>query len=89
MATFYIAQTKASGNLISSTTAQDLGLISVHIKVSGTKDNKLGTVLNKHEQLFHGLGKLKGEKVKLNIDKDQTPIKYNHSDGFRITFVRK
>lgn len=58
-------------NIIPSTTAQDLRL-RIN-KGSGSKDNKLDTVLKKHEQLFHRLGKLKGEKVKLNVNKkDQT-----------------
>ena len=39
--------------------------------MSEIKDNKLDKILSK--QVFHGLWKLKGEKVKLNIDKDQTP----------------
>ena len=32
MATFYIANTLNSGNLISATTAQELGLVSLHLK---------------------------------------------------------
>ena len=37
--TFYITKTTDSGNLISSETAQELGLISLHVhKVSATKD---------------------------------------------------
>ena len=31
------------------------------------------TILHKHAKVFHDLGKLKGDKVKLNIDKDHTP----------------
>ena len=72
--TFYVTKTIDSGNLISSETAQELGLISLHLhKVSTTKDNKLDAILHKHAKVFHGLGKLKGDKVKLNIDKDHTP----------------
>ena len=74
VATFYITKTTDSGNLISSETAQELGLISLHLhKVSSTKDNKLDAILNKHANVFNGLGKLKGDKIKLNIDKDHTP----------------
>ncbi len=36
VATFYVTKTTTSGNLISATTAQDLGLISIHLhKISG------------------------------------------------------
>ena len=49
VATFYVAKTTDSGNLISLTTAQELGLISLHLnKVSMTKDRKLGKILDKH-----------------------------------------
>jgi aspartate/methionine/tyrosine aminotransferase len=41
--------------------------------ISNTNDKKLDTILNKHANVFQGLGKLKSEKVKLNIDKHQTP----------------
>ncbi len=75
VATFYVTKTTtSSGNLISATTAQDLGLISKHLNtISNTNDKKLDTILNKHANVFQGLGKLKSEKVKLNIDKHQTP----------------
>ena len=40
VATFYVASNPNSGNLISSTTAQDLGLISLHVnKVSATSND--------------------------------------------------
>ena len=74
VATFYVTKTTDSGNLISSQTAQELGLISLHLhKVSSTNDNKLDRILNKHANVFNGLGKLKGDKIKLNIDKEHTP----------------
>ena len=73
-ATFYVTKTTDSGNLISSQTAQELGLISLHLhKVSSTNDNKLDGILNKHANVFNGLGKLKDDKIKLNIDKEHTP----------------
>jgi uncharacterized protein (DUF2249 family) len=75
VATFYVTKTTDSSNLISSETAQELGLISLHLnKVSTTKDNKLDAILRKHATVFNGLGRLlKGDKMKLNIDKDHTP----------------
>ncbi len=57
-ATFYVVNTLDSGNLISSATAQDLCLISLHInKLSTTKDKKLDKILSKHCNLFHWSGK--------------------------------
>ncbi|CAB4006435.1 Retrovirus-related Pol poly from transposon [Paramuricea clavata] len=74
VATFYVAKTTDSGNLISLTTAQELGLTSLYLnKVSMTKDKKLGKILDKHAKVFSDLGKLKGEKVELNIDKEHAP----------------
>jgi hypothetical protein len=74
VATFYVAQTSNSGNLISATTAQDLGLISLHVnKLTESKDAKIDEILSKHAKVFSGLGKLKGEQVKLNIDQHQPP----------------
>ena len=66
VATFYVAKTADGGDLISVTTAQDLGLVSLYLnKLSETNDKKLDSIINKE--------KLKGETVKLNIDKNQTP----------------
>ena len=73
VATFYVAKTTNSGNLISATTAQELGLISLHLNKVSTKNNNVDKILNKHSTLFNGLGKLKGEKVKLNINKEHPP----------------
>jgi hypothetical protein len=74
VATFYVTQTSNSGNFLSATTAQELGLVSLHLsKLSDTQDHQLDCILNKHAKVFHGLGKLKGDKVKLNINKDHPP----------------
>ena len=60
--------------MISSATAQDLGLITLHVnKINITKDSKLDAILSKHERVFQGMGKLKGETVKLNIDRQHEP----------------
>jgi hypothetical protein len=75
VATFYVASKEDSGNLISSSTAQELGLISIHVhSVSpSTCDQKIDQILHRHAKVFHGLGKLKGEQVKLNIDTSYPP----------------
>ena len=70
VATFYVTKTTTSGNLISATTARDLGLISLHL--NKICDKKLDAIMNKHAKVFQGLGKLKIDKAKLNIDKHQT-----------------
>ena len=51
--TFYAVKTPGSGNFIPSTTAQDLGSISLHInKLSNTKDKKLNKILTKHATIW-------------------------------------
>ena len=42
-------------------------------KLSDKNDPKLDSILKKHAIVFEGLGKLKTDKVKLNIDQRQTP----------------
>ena len=86
VATFYVVKTLDSGNLISSATAQDLGLISLHInKLSTTNDKNLDKILSKHATVFKGLGKPNDVKVQLNIDQDQTPkIQPNRRIPFHI-----
>ncbi len=75
VATFYVANKPDSGNLISASTAQELGLISLHVhSVSpSTGDKKIDQILHQHANVFHGLGKLKGEQIKLNIDASYPP----------------
>ena len=79
---FYVVNEYDSACLLSSQTAQELGLISLHLnKIKSTpnivnetiKDAKLSQPLSKHKEVFTGLGKLKGHMVKLNIDKEITP----------------
>ena len=65
-------------NLLSSTTSQELGLISLALATSrtGVTDN-----------IFQGFGKIDGVKIKLHIDKDVTPITQTHR---RVPFhIRK
>ena len=73
VATFYVVQGQNSGNLLSLSTAQDLGLVTLHINPVSTKDAALDSIIGKHQSVFHGLGKLKGTTVKLDIDKSITP----------------
>ena len=73
VATFYVAKGKNCGNLLSLSTAQDLGLVSLNIDKLTSKDAALENILQKNSKVFSGLGKLKGGKIKLDIDKTQTP----------------
>ena len=63
--------------ILSSDTAQELNLISFHVNkvafAKEVKDTKLKEILDKHAKVFEGLGKLKGHKVQLHIDKGVTP----------------
>ena len=79
---FYVVNEYDSGCLLSSQTAQELSLISIHLnKIKSApnivgktiKDPKLSKLLSKHKEVFNSLGKLKDHKVKLNIYKEITP----------------
>ena len=73
VATFYVAKAANCGNLLSLSTAQELGLISLYLDKLTSKDAALENILQKHSKSFSDLGKLKGEKVKLDIDKTKIP----------------
>ena len=74
VATFHVAEKPDSGNLISANTAQELGLITLHVKnVVSSKKRNLDSILNKHSKVFTGLGKLKKHQITLNIDETVTP----------------
>ena len=78
VATFYVTEDNG-GCLLSSSTAQDLGLISFHInkvdhKESPVKDKGIAGTLNKFLAVFKHLGKLKGKQVELVIGSEVKPI---------------
>ena len=73
VATFYVAKGESCGNLLSLNTAQELGLVSIHVDKLTTKDRTLETILQKNNEVFSGLGKLNGEKIKLDIDQTKIP----------------
>ena len=83
IATFYVVNNNTSGNLISADTAQELGLVTLHLnKISTptqsstlvTNDDNLNKRIAKHSSVFQGLGKLKDSAVKLNIDENIVPV---------------
>ena len=73
VATFYVTKAENCGNLLSLTTAQELGLISLHIDKLTSKDPAIENIVQKNSKVFSGLGKLKGQKIKLDIDETKTP----------------
>ena len=73
VATFYVTKAENCGNLLSLTTAQELGLISLHIDKLTSEDAAIENIVQKNSEVFSGLGKLKGEKIKLDIDETKTP----------------
>ena len=82
-ATFYVAKGKNCGNLLSLSTAQELGLVSLHGDKLMLKDGPLENILQKNAKVC--LGKLKGEKIKLTIDKTQIP-KAQQGDKTQIPY---
>ena len=83
-AEFYVVRknAKAGGSLICYKTAQELGLIKVVSQVQNTD-----SPVNKYQDVFSGVGKMKNYQVKLHIDKTVKPVAQAHR---RIPFhVRK
>ena len=59
VATFYVVKGEYNGNLPSLSTAQDLGLISLHLNKISVNDTGVDEILARHAKVFEGLGKLK------------------------------
>ena len=68
VAEFYVV-TGRSGSLINAETAEVLGLIKF-TKTIMTKNS----IISQYPEVFNGIGKMKGEKVKLHIDKNVDPV---------------
>ena len=87
VATFFVVDKENSGNLLSANTAQQFGVISLHLnKISESSSNasphtnnrKLNQILEKFEKVLNGLGKLKGHQITVNIDDSVTPVAEPH-----------
>jgi len=76
-ATFYVVKPSPgnnnTSNLISLQTAQELGLVSLHINKITTGDTAFGNTVNKHDKVFNGLGCLKADPIKLSINEQHPP----------------
>ncbi len=86
VATVYVTEDNG-GCLLSGNTAEELGLISLHLnvvhipqqpqgdaKVAEIKDNGVQKIVRGHTNIFNGLGKLKNRKVELIVDKSIKPV---------------
>ena len=69
--TFFVVKSKTGGNLISSVTAQNLGL--VHFAFSCQS-----SIPDSYPDLYEGIGKMKGQKVTLYVDKEVKPVCQPH-----------
>lgn len=73
VAEIFVIKSKNSVCLLSLTTAQELGLVTLNLDtLSVSKDNKnidsgIKEILDNYSNVFNGLGMLKDYKVQLNI----------------------
>ena len=83
LATIYVTQEKG-GCLMSYGTAEELGLITLHldsVKVKKAEKQKLEVkdvhvhnIVNNHKEVFTGLGKCKDKQIELVIDESIKPV---------------
>ena len=73
VATFFVVKGKNCGNLLSLNTAQELGLVSLHLNKLTSKDAALDHILQQNSAVFTGLGKLNSAQIKLDIDETKIP----------------
>ena len=79
--TFYVMHEKDIGCLLSGSTAQELGVVKFNLNtiadktgsLVNTKDHVVQRIIQEYKEVFTGLGKLKNNAVKLNIDKEAIP----------------
>ena len=83
-ATFFVLNEAQTGCLLSAETAQELGVITLRLNTLSKKsdvqnpvctshDPEISRIVSKFQDVFKGLGKLKGYTVKLNIDENAIP----------------
>ena len=81
VATFFVLQQENSGCLLSATTAQEMGIITLKLNKISTEapenvtssDPRINAIVQKYKEVFTGVGKLKNYAVKLNIDESKIP----------------
>ncbi|XP_044175498.1 uncharacterized protein K02A2.6-like [Acropora millepora] len=86
-ATFYLTEI-TDGSVLSWRTSEALELIEVaRPLIAPTSDDRVDQLVRQYDDLFHGLGKLKGRQVKIHIDETVRPVAQPHR---RVAFhVRK
>ena len=87
VATIYV-MADDGGCLLSSKTAQELGLVSLNLNTmhvsklwnsqfpdpAHVPDLDAKEIIRQHQTVFHGIGKLKDKQITLSIDKEVKPI---------------
>ena len=86
-ATFYVTE-GTDGSILSWRTSEALELIEVaRPLIAPTSDDRVDQLVRQYDDLFHGLGKLKGRQFKIQIDETVQPVAQPHR---RVPFhVRK
>ena len=73
----YVVQ-GSGGSLLSWKTSQQLGLLKTVHNVNENNPTRIDKLVKEYDELFHGLGKLKGYQVKLHIDESVQPVAQPH-----------
>ena len=85
VATIYVTEANGGG-LLSAETAEELGLISLHLNTVHTtpqqappqfatvRDKGVKAIVQNHAKVFSGLGRMKHHQVELIIDKNVSPL---------------
>ena len=73
----YVVQ-GSGGSLLSWKTSQQLGLLKAVHSVNEDSSPRIDKLVEEYDELFHGLGKLKGYQVKLHIDESVQPVAQPH-----------
>ena len=67
------------GSILSWRTSEALELIKVaRPLITPTSDDRVDQLVRQYDDLFHGLGKLKGRQVKIHIDETVQPVAQPH-----------
>ena len=94
VADFYVVKGDSrSGSLLGAATAISLGLLKIEVNSVETeprvkkgpsltqlkrKERKIKDLVKEFDEVFHGIGKMKGVKVKLHVDPDVKPVAQKH-----------
>ena len=73
----YVVQ-GSGGSLLHWKTSQELRLFKAVRSVNKESSPRIDKLVEEYDELFHGLGKLKGYHVKLHIDESIQPVAQPH-----------